>query len=143
MRATYQIRALNLHEIEQNSYHISCCPFSYGQQEGTLSKVPHFPSFLQRLQALLVSMCEVEHEVFCHFPISGKQPFFVRVFLFQARDAVRHERDIYYVSSIANFRVSDPKFGVEHRDVRSRQGWRIWRNTHSCSAPIPSRSLHG
>ena len=43
-----------------------------------------------------------------------------------------HARRLY-VSRIANFRVSDPKYGVAHKDVRYRQpsqGWRVWREPH-------------
>ena len=39
---------------------------------------------------------------------------------YQARDAVSHERDVFYVSSLANFRVSDPKYGAVHKDVHCR-----------------------
>jgi len=39
---------------------------------------------------------------------------------FQARDAVSHERDVFYVSSSANFRVSDPRYGAANMDVSCR-----------------------
>ena len=46
-----------------------------------------------------------------------------------------------YVSSLANFRVSDPIYGAAHKDVHCRQpsqGWRVWRAPRT-----PFRSLHG
>ncbi len=46
-----------------------------------------------------------------------------------------------YVSSLANFRVSDPRYGVANKDVSYRQpsqGWRVWREPRT-----PFRSLHG